>query len=117
MQRVVVGHLVDDNQDVLYLDKTGAGKSEAYFLSVALLRAQNPKAGPAIVFEPTVALAKDQMQRPVQFGFTAVLFPSLPNPNAPGAAAEKIKVQSAQDTIVGQISRNRLDILFITPEM
>lgn len=59
-QKEVIRALVVDEKDVLYLDRTGAGKSETYFVSTKLMR-EDPTAGPVIVVTPLVSLIHDQV--------------------------------------------------------
>lgn len=69
-QKSVVEHLVSGGKDVLYIDQTGAGKSESYFVATKLLR-QRDGAGPVIVVMPLVALIEDQVRRAKEFGLAA----------------------------------------------
>lgn len=114
MQTRVISTLLS-GKNVLCLDGTGAGKSEIYLLATILRRRGDPSAGPAMVFEPTIALANDQLKRAREFGLQAEIYPSLPAPGSPAAVIAKAR--SSIDTILGKIRSNRLDVLFITPEM
>ena len=70
-QQKVITHIVDQNQDVMYIDRTGAGKSETYFTAAKLLRKADIRAGPVIVITPLVVLIVDQVRRAKAFGLKA----------------------------------------------
>jgi len=70
-QQEVIAWIVDKKHDVLYIDRTGAGKSETYFVAAKLLRNADKRAGPVIVITPLVALIHDQVRRAKAFGLKA----------------------------------------------
>ena len=59
-QTAVIDSLLK-GQNVLYIDRTGAGKSASYFVSTKILR-QDPKNGPTIVVCPLISLMNDQVR-------------------------------------------------------
>jgi hypothetical protein len=69
-QKVVICSLLS-GRDVLYIDRTGAGKSETYFVTTKMMRDKDKKAGPVIVVTPLIALINDQVRRATAFGFKA----------------------------------------------
>lgn len=70
LQQQVISALCHSKRDVLYIDRTGAGKSETYFIAAQMLRdkQKHPGAGPIIVVTPLITLIHDQMRRANQFG-------------------------------------------------
>ena len=82
-QKGVIERLVVEGRNVLYIDRTGAGKSETYFIATKLLR-QDPRAGPVIVVTPLISLILDQVRRANAFGLKAkgYLKPTSAKPKA-----------------------------------
>lgn len=105
-QRSVVESIVKGNS-VLYIDRTGAGKSETYFVAAKYLRRNDASAGPIIVISPLVALLLEQVRRAKAFGLSAEEFYG----KASGCS------RSQRDNVESLLAKNKLDILFITPEM
>jgi ATP-dependent DNA helicase RecQ len=73
-QGEVIRALMEGQRDVLYIDRTGAGKSETYFITATLMRQRNKKAGPVIVVTPMIALMHDQERRGRAFGLKAAAY-------------------------------------------
>lgn len=105
-QLEVVTQICESGRNVLYIDKTGAGKSETYFVIAKLLRESDAKAGPVIVVTPLVALMVDQVRRAKAFGLKAFALYS--------AVAMSEMERASTLTAVG---KNKADLLFITAEM
>lgn len=103
----VISHLVDDGKDVLYIDKTGAGKSETYFVATQMLRDRDKRAGPVIVVTPLITLIDDQVRRAEAFGLQAAGYFSK----------AKGMNDFEQASVVTKLTANRLDLLFLTAEM
>jgi ATP-dependent DNA helicase RecQ len=99
-QEGVIQMVVELQQRILLVMKTGWGKSFVYFIATKLLREQN--AGPAILISPLLALMRNQVEAATRMGLRAVT------------------INSTNETewldIAGQISRNEVDILLISPE-
>jgi len=106
-QRSVISELAVNHKDVLYIDRTGAGKSETYFVATRLMRERDKRAGPVIVVTPLVALIRDQVRRAKSFGLSAEgLF-----------SAAKGMSQYQKSAILTKVKQNGLDLLFLTAEM
>lgn len=101
-QRTVVDSLLLGS-DVLYIDRTGAGKSETYFVATKQLRSDSV-VGPVIVVSPLVALMDEQVRRATDFGLTALAFHGKLTVAQKGNVCTKLKL-------------NKIDLLFLTPEM
>ena len=65
-QKKVIMQLVE-GKSTLYIDRTGAGKSAAYFLAIRIRRQRNEKLGPAIVVSPLISLMNDQVRAAERF--------------------------------------------------
>jgi len=102
-QTEVVSRLLD-GRNVLYVDKTGAGKSATYLVTTLLKRQGNPRLGPTIVITPLLALMNDQVLGARRYGLQAETL----NGNVVG-------LRRAQ--LLKNLKRNKLDILFLGPEM
>lgn len=59
-QKEVIGTILK-NGNVLYVDKTGAGKSATYFIATKMLRQADSTNGPTIVVCPLLSLINDQV--------------------------------------------------------
>ena len=103
-QAKAIVEVVCNRQNVLYIDGTGNGKSESYFIACKLMRQGNPKYGPVIVVEPFNALIDDQRTRAIKFGMSAGAYNSKMN-------------DIQKDDVLSRISSNKLDLLYLTPEM
>ena len=106
-QRTVFSELAVEGNNVLYIDRTGAGKSETYFIAARFMRKRDPRAGPVIVVTPLVALIHDQVRRAKAFGLNAEGFFS----------AAKGMSNMQRDVVLTKIKKNTLDLLFLTAEM
>jgi superfamily II DNA helicase RecQ len=61
-QARALNHLLDPvEKNVLFITRTGGGKSAAYFIATRLLRDRHLGAGPTIVLCPLLSLANDQV--------------------------------------------------------
>ena len=98
LETIMQGH------NVLYVDRTGAGKSATYFILTRILRNANGRMGPTMVISPLVSLMNDQVQKASAFGLNAKIYSSSQTALAKGAVIEDMQA-------------NTLDMLFITPEM
>lgn len=107
-QKDVIRTIMSNNGDhelcVIYIDRTGAGKSASYFISTKLLRASNKDFGPTIIITPLNSLANDQVKSGEKFGLVLKTYNSTLN-------------QVEKGNIIELITKNKLDILFLTPEM
>lgn len=103
-QAKAIVEVVSNRHNVLYIDGTGNGKSESYFIACKLMRQGNSNYGPVIVVEPFNALIDDQLTRAIEFGLSA------------GAYNSKMDAIQKGD-VLSRISRNELDLLYLTPEM
>lgn len=93
-----------EGENVLYVDRTGAGKSAVYFLVTKLFRERNPKCGPAIIISPLISLMNDQQINASKFGLKAALI------NKTVSTAERTRIFRAME-------KNAIDLLYVTPEM
>ena len=107
LQLQVVKHIFEDQRNVLYIDKTGAGKSETYFVLTKLLRNKDAFAGPVIVVTPMVALIHDQVRRATAFGLNAYAYYS----------AKGGMTGMQRSIIYTSLGKNKVDLLFMTAEM
>lgn len=102
-QEKVVKALLD-GKHVLYIDGTGTGKSESYFIASKMLRMSSSSFGPIIVIEPFNTLIDDQLKRATRFGLKA-------------AAYNSNMKEIEKGNVLSSIQKNEVDILFLTPEM
>src|SRR5699024_12645609 len=84
----------------LVVQLTGWGKSAVYFVATALLRRRG--AGPTLIIPPLLALMADQVAAAQRAGIVAESINST-NP-------------TIWDTITGQLQRDEIDVLLISPE-
>jgi ATP-dependent DNA helicase RecQ len=103
-QAKAINEVVSNRHNVLYIDGTGNGKSESYFIACKLMRQGDSNYGPVIVVEPFNALIEDQLKRAIKFGLSA------------GAYNSKMD-DIQKGNVLFRISRNELDLLYLTPEM
>ena len=99
-QEVAIQHVVDGRGRLLVVQKTGWGKSFVYFIATKLLREQG--AGPAILISPLLALMRNQIAAAERMGVRAVTINS--------------ENQATWEEVEGQLARNEVDILLISPE-
>lgn len=92
--------IVDQRRRGLVVQRTGWGKSAVYFVATALLRRRS--AGPTLIISPLLALMADQVAAAQRAGIVAESINST-NP-------------TIWDTIIGQLQRDELDVLLISPE-
>src|SRR5687768_684011 len=92
--------LVQRQQRVLVVQRTGWGKSSVYFLATRLLRQQ--QRGATILISPLLSLMRNQIDSARQWGLKAASIDST-NPNEHNA-------------IESQLLNNQLDLLLISPE-
>ena len=99
-QEDAIRHIMDGGGRLLVVQKTGWGKSFIYFIATKLLR--ESRTGPALLISPLLALMRNQI-----------------------AAAERMGVNAARITsdnrehweeVEGQLRRDEVDILLISPE-
>ncbi|HNZ11781.1 MAG TPA: RecQ family ATP-dependent DNA helicase [Smithellaceae bacterium] len=95
-----IDQLVNQNQKMLLVQRTGWGKSVVYFISARILRDQ--KRGPTIIISPLLALMRNQIVAAERIGIRAVTINSTNLDDW-----EKIKKQILEDQI---------DTLLISPE-
>lgn len=93
-----------NGQSVIYVDRTGAGKSATYFILTKMLRQRDNLCGPTLIISPLLSLMNDQVLKAKSFGLQAFAYNS---------GASKID----RGNIVDKMIDNEVDILFITPEM
>lgn len=89
-----------DGRRGLVVQRTGWGKSAVYFVATALLRRRG--AGPTLIISPLLALMADQVAAAQRAGIVAE---SINSTNA-----------AAWDAIAGQLARDEIDVLLISPE-
>src|SRR5699024_875724 len=92
--------IVDQRRRGLVVQRTGWGKSAVYFVATALLRRRS--AGPRLILSPLRVLMADQVAAAQRAGIVAESINST-NP-------------TIWDTIIGQLQRDELDVLLISPE-
>ncbi len=92
--------IVDQRRRGLVVQRTGWGKSAVYFVATALLRRRG--AGPTLIISPLLALMADQVAAAQRAGIVAESINST-NP-------------TIWDTITGQLQRDEIDVLLISPE-
>ena len=99
-QEDAIRHVVDGGGRLLVVQKTGWGKSFVYFIATRLLREAG--AGPALLVSPLLALMRNQVAAARRMGVKAVRIASDNREDHRGVA--------------GQLRRDEVDILLITPE-
>jgi ATP-dependent DNA helicase RecQ len=92
--------LVGGRERVLVVQRTGWGKSIVYFIATCLLRDQG--LGPTILISPLISLMRDQLRMADELGLRAVTINSSTNHD--------------WDRIEGELVRDEVDLLLITPE-
>lgn len=110
-EQIEVNKRLAEGNNVLYVNRTGAGKSESYFLAAKMLRGNNAKErkiGPVIVFCPFNTLLLDQLERAKKTKLKVGAFLST---------FKKLQTEMEQSAVRGKLERNELDILYITMDM
>lgn len=92
--------LVDQGRRALVVQRTGWGKSAVYFIASLLLRARGR--GPTLIVSPLLALMRDQVAAASRAGVRAA---SISSANA-----------TEWSQILGQLDRDEVDVLLISPE-
>ncbi|TCK45773.1 RecQ-like ATP-dependent DNA helicase [Leucobacter luti] len=95
-----ISALVDEGRRALVVQRTGWGKSAVYFVATALLRARG--AGPTLLVSPLLALMRDQVSAAERAGVRA-------------AAINSATAEEWAD-IEGQLARDEVDVLLVSPE-
>jgi ATP-dependent DNA helicase RecQ len=99
-QEEAIRHVVEGRGRLLVVQKTGWGKSFVYFIANKLLRESG--AGPAILISPLLALMRNQVEAARRMGVRAVTINS--------------DNEESWDDVEGEIQRDRVDILLVSPE-
>ena len=92
--------LVENENPMLVVQKTGWGKSFVYFIATALLRRRGM--GPALLVSPLLALMRNQIAAAEKIGIRAVRIASDNN--------------AGWDDLEDQIRQGEVDIILISPE-
>lgn len=99
-QLEAIESLVDKQQRVLVVQRTGWGKSAVYFVSTKLIRESG--GGPTLIISPLLALMRDQVAAAERAGVAAA---TMNSSNA-----------HEWDSIIVQLDNNQLDVVLISPE-
>ena len=99
-QEEAIRHVVNGAGPLLLVQKTGWGKSNVYFIAVKLLREAG--FGPALLISPLLALMRNQIEAAERMGVRAVTINS--------------DNKDEWDALEGQIRRDAIDVLLISPE-
>ena len=99
-QEEAIRHVVNGAGPLLLVQKTGWGKSNVYFIAVKLLREAG--FGPALLISPLLALMRNQIEAAERMGVRAVTINS--------------DNKDEWDAVEGQIRRDAIDVLLISPE-
>jgi ATP-dependent DNA helicase RecQ len=92
--------IVNQRKKELVVQRTGWGKSIVYFISAFLLREKGY--GPALIISPLLALMRNQLDAAARLGLHAVTINSANT--------------KAWPQIHGELSKNEVDLLLISPE-
>jgi ATP-dependent DNA helicase RecQ len=92
--------LVNQQQKLLVVERTGWGKSSVYFIATRILR--DRKAGPTLIVSPLLALMRNQMDSAERLGIVALTINSTNRNDWPD--------------ITKAIRNNTVDALLISPE-
>ncbi|MGX1957441.1 RecQ family ATP-dependent DNA helicase [Serratia proteamaculans] len=92
--------LVNHQQKLLVVQRTGWGKSSVYFISTKIFRDRHM--GPTIIVSPLLALMRNQVDAAVRLGLDAVRWDSTNREEHPD--------------ILEKLQRNEIDVLFIHPK-
>ena len=99
-QEEAIRHVANGAGPLLLVQKTGWGKSNVYFIAVKLLREAG--FGPALLISPLLALMRNQIEAAERMGVRAVTINS--------------DNKDEWDAVEGQIRRDAIDVLLISPE-
>ena len=99
-QEEAIQHIVESRRPLLLVQRTGWGKSNVYFIATRLLREQG--SGPALLISPLLALMRNQIGAAQRMGIRARTINS--------------GNQETWTQIAGEVQRNEVDILLISPE-
>lgn len=99
-----IRHLIGAQGPLLVVERTGWGKSLVYFIAAKMLRAANPKKGPALLISPLLSLMRNQLEAAQRMGVVAETINS-------SLSAAKI-----EEVIHRVTDGNDIDILLISPE-
>lgn len=99
-QWAAIDRLINDNQQLLVVQRTGWGKSWVYFIAAQHIRQQRGKM--TLIISPLLALIHNQIEAAQRFGLTAV---SINSSNPDDWAIIKTSVR-----------QNQVDVLLIAPE-
>ena len=108
--QVTVAHkLCNQGKSVLYIDRTGAGKSEAFFIAAKLIRERRREkgGGPVVVVSPLKSLINDQAHRALQFPSGIMNTQKYTSESSP----------ETKKTIKMELEANAVDVLITTAEM
>lgn len=95
-----IDSLVNLNQKLLVVQRTGWGKSSVYFISTKIFR--DRRMGPTIIVSPLLALMRNQVDAAVRLGLEAVRWDSTNREDRPN--------------ILRRLQQNEIDVLFIHPK-
>lgn len=92
--------LVNHNQRLLVVQRTGWGKSAVYFIATRLLRDRG--AGPTLIISPLLALMRNQVEAAHRLGVNALTFNSTNRDDWPGLQRQVLEAQA--------------DVILVSPE-
>ncbi|MEL0657271.1 RecQ family ATP-dependent DNA helicase [Pseudoalteromonas issachenkonii] len=92
--------LVNQNQKLLVVQRTGWGKSSVYFISTKILRDRGK--GPTLIVSPLLALMRNQVDAATRLGLKAVRWDSTNKDEKP--------------EILRRLGDNEIDVLFVHPK-
>lgn len=99
-QLEAISALVRDRRRALVVQRTGWGKSAVYFVATRLLRAEG--AGPTLIVSPLLALMRNQITSGEHGGVRSATINS--------------DNRDDWDEIAGQLDRDEIDVLLVSPE-
>ena len=99
-QEEAIRHVVEGNGKLLVVQATGWGKSFVYFIATKLLREGG--SGPALLISPLLSLMRNQIAAAERMGVRAATMHS--------------RNRSNWGEVEGQLLRDQVDVLLITPE-
>lgn len=100
-QLEAIVELVQNQRQMLVVQKTGWGKSGVYFIATKLLREQNK--GPSIIMSPLIALMRNQIQSAARLGLRV-------------ATVNSSLTQHERAENENKIINNQVDAIIIAPE-
>ena len=92
--------IVNQNQKLLVVQRTGWGKSSVYFISTKIFRERGK--GPTLIVSPLLALMRNQVDAATRLGLEAVRWDSTNKDEKPG--------------ILRRLGNNEIDVLFVHPK-